>query len=118
MSDLEEARECLFAAGGQESDLEPRDDPAWYWRRAAKLWQDKASTKLESKEVILQPQEFDVEVAGKNGIRVRGTSLHDCVIEFKDGDAWKPLKYVQGIYIELDVNNPLPKVQVSYIVVP
>ena len=73
---------------------------------------------ITTKEVILQPQEFDIEVAGKKGIRVRGTSSHDCVIEFKDGNAWKPLKYVQGIYIELDVNDPFPNVRVRYIVVP
>ncbi|MHC4864606.1 MAG: hypothetical protein ACYTEX_11005 [Planctomycetota bacterium] len=42
MSDLENARECYFAAGGQESDIGPRDNPEWYWRRAAKAWRDKA----------------------------------------------------------------------------
>jgi len=73
--------------------------------------------KIRNKKVILQPQEFDVEVAGKNGIRVRGTSSHDCMIEFKDGDEWKPLKYVQSLTIELNVDNPLPKIKIGYIVV-
>ena len=40
--ELKDARECLFAAGGLESDLGPRDDAKWYWRRAAKLWRDRA----------------------------------------------------------------------------
>ena len=40
--ELEQARETYFAAGGIESDIGPRDDPGWYWRRAAKLWRSKA----------------------------------------------------------------------------
>lgn len=40
--DLVDARESYFAAGGVESDLGPRDDPKWYWVRAAKLWRDSA----------------------------------------------------------------------------
>ena len=39
--DLEDAREHYFAAGGLESDIGPRQDPGWYWRRAAKLWRMK-----------------------------------------------------------------------------
>ena len=40
---LDKARECYFAAGGQESDIGPRDDPEWYWRRAAVLWRDEVN---------------------------------------------------------------------------
>ena len=39
--ELHQARECLFEAGGVESDIGPRDDTNWYWRRAAKMWRDK-----------------------------------------------------------------------------
>jgi hypothetical protein len=38
----DDAREHLFSAGGQESDTGPRDEAEWYWRRAAKLWRDRA----------------------------------------------------------------------------
>jgi hypothetical protein len=41
-NELEEARECYFAAGGVESQIGPRDNPMWYWRRAAKCWRDRA----------------------------------------------------------------------------
>lgn len=37
-TDLEEAREHYFGAGGLESDIGPRSEPIWYWRRAAKIW--------------------------------------------------------------------------------
>jgi len=40
--DLKQAREHYFAAGGLESDIGPRNDPTWYWRRAAKLWRERA----------------------------------------------------------------------------
>jgi hypothetical protein len=36
-TDLEQARALYFSLGGLESDLGPRDDPNWYWRRAAKM---------------------------------------------------------------------------------
>jgi hypothetical protein len=36
-SELEQARSIYFSLGGLESDLGPRDDPNWYWRRAAKM---------------------------------------------------------------------------------
>lgn len=39
---MENARECYFAAGGIESDVGPRDVATWYWRRAAKLWMNKS----------------------------------------------------------------------------
>ena len=42
-ADMEEARRIYFeVAGGQESDIGPRDDPGWYWRRAAKILADQA----------------------------------------------------------------------------
>jgi hypothetical protein len=39
---MDQARECYFAAGGLESDIGPRDNATWYWRRAAKLWRSKS----------------------------------------------------------------------------
>lgn len=48
---LDDAREHYFAAGGLESDLGPRDEPEWYWRRAAKLWRDKARELQRIKEI-------------------------------------------------------------------
>ena len=36
-TDLHDAREAYFAAGGQESDIGPRLNAGWYWRRASKL---------------------------------------------------------------------------------
>lgn len=35
--DLEDAREAYFRHGGIESDIGPRDNPSWYWRRTVKL---------------------------------------------------------------------------------
>ena len=45
--DLVEAKKYYFEAGGLESDLGPRKDPIWYWRRASKMWKDKYD-KLQS----------------------------------------------------------------------
>jgi hypothetical protein len=39
-TELEQARSIYFSLGGLESDLGPRDDPNWYWRRAAKMARD------------------------------------------------------------------------------
>lgn len=50
--DLEEAREHYFAAGGIESDLGPRNDPGWYWRRAAKLWRSRAERPVWGTSVV------------------------------------------------------------------
>lgn len=44
--ELERAREAYFEMGGIESDIGPRDDPSWYWRRAFKI----ARTRMESAE--------------------------------------------------------------------
>ena len=38
--ELEEARKFYFSAGMPESDIGGRDDPTWYWRRAAKRYRD------------------------------------------------------------------------------
>lgn len=35
--DLHEARTAYFNTGGLESEIGPRDNPSWYWRRATKL---------------------------------------------------------------------------------
>lgn len=52
MSDLREAREFYFAAGGVESDLGPRSDAEWYWRRAAKAWREKAESATRSAQAM------------------------------------------------------------------
>jgi hypothetical protein len=41
-SDINEARSYYFSVGGLESDLGPRTNSSWYWRRAAKLLADRA----------------------------------------------------------------------------
>lgn len=38
---LQQAREAYFEAGGIESDIGPRSDPSWYWRRTILLLKDK-----------------------------------------------------------------------------
>ena len=48
-SDLAAARKAYFDLGGIESDIGPRDDAGWYWRRAFKL----ARNKLEVVEAKL-----------------------------------------------------------------
>lgn len=44
-TELEEAKEHYYQAGGVPSDVGARD-AHWYWRRAAKLWRDRATSKL------------------------------------------------------------------------
>ena len=61
--DLKNSRECYFAAGGIESDVGPRADSTWYWRRAAMLWRDKAGqSRVDHKHcfAILKTMERDL----------------------------------------------------------
>lgn len=72
--ELEQARECYFAAGGVESDIGPRDNAKWYWRRAAKHWRDKRETKVErlldvAKAAALMPCWLDYRT-GATGVSV------------------------------------------------
>lgn len=45
LGDWLSARECYFALpGAMESDLGPRPESYWYWRRAARGWQEVAES--------------------------------------------------------------------------
>jgi hypothetical protein len=48
MMNLEDAREFYFGLGLMESDIGPRENPLWYWRRAAKYLAYRVDT-LEEK---------------------------------------------------------------------
>lgn len=62
-AEMEEARRIYFhIAGGQESDIGPRDNPGWYWRRAAKILADRVKD-LEGEIADLESPEFESLVA-------------------------------------------------------
>ena len=74
-------------------------------------------TDVESKSITVNPKELDVELAAHNGFRVSyRDGFHNCKIQVKDNEEWRDLKYIQKIVITLDVKDPLPKVQLDYII--
>lgn len=51
------ARTAYFEQGGVESDLGPRNDPSWYWRRAVKLLcQQRDALQKRGTELVLRVQ--------------------------------------------------------------
>lgn len=62
----------------------------------------------------------EVELEGKNGLRVMWDGPHKATIEMKqdeDGE-WAPLSGVQKIEILMSVHEPLPIIKIDQIIVP
>ena len=80
-----------------------------------------AEYKINPRVATINPSKIDLEVTGKNGIRVRSDgSARTTSIEIKDGDSWKSLNHIQRIELIIDCEDDggLPKVKLTYLVMP
>ena len=73
---------------------------------------------MKSNSIDIETKNLEVEIFGKNGIRLIWHDVNKCTIEVMDGGKWRELKYVQNIKIELGIDNKIPKVHIDYVVLP
>jgi hypothetical protein len=74
---------------------------------------------MKSNSIDVHTKNLDVELMGKNGVRMRWKEPHNCTIEVMDSSGeWCEIKYVQSIHISAGVDDPLPKVHIDYVVIP
>jgi hypothetical protein len=89
--------------------------------QAAEDRQKEEQSKIEPKRLTIKPSELDLEVAGKNGIRITSNgSARGTKIMVRDEGEWKELKYVRGVKVSLDVNDDdgIPRVELTYFILP
>lgn len=62
----------------------------------------------------------EVELEGKNGLRVMWNGSHQkCIIEMKCNDGkWRPLSGVQEVEIRISVDEQLPIIKIDQFVIP
>ena len=66
LGDWLSARECYFALpGAMESDIGPRPESSWYWRRAARGWQEVAGSVARKAGLGLDGQVIEVPRAAR-----------------------------------------------------
>ena len=73
---------------------------------------------MKSNSIDIETKNLEVELAGKNGIRLMWNGPRQCTVEVKDGDVWRELKCVQNIKILVGIDHILPKVHIDYVVLP
>jgi len=79
------------------------------------------SPKIDKQVININPSELNLEVDGKNGIRIiSGGSSRNTHIEIKEDGEWKQLSLVTRIEVVIDCEEDggLPKVKLSYYILP
>ncbi len=71
-----------------------------------------------SQKERVQPDVLDVELSGKNGIRVRWAGYQKCSVERLVDGVWTKIPLVQDIFIKLSCTDPLPSVTLRSLVIP
>ena len=65
----------------------------------------------------VRPKVLEFEALASNGLRIIWNGTRNCSIEGKDGDEWKPLKYVRNITISFGVEDQIPVVKMEYYII-
>jgi hypothetical protein len=74
----------------------------------------KSSAFPELRKAAIRPEVLDFEALVSNGLRIRYEGPDKCWIEAKDGDNWRPLKYVRNVNISVGVDHEPPMVKMEY----